>query len=118
VSDTNLTASVFKQNFVTDYLPLLVFRICSYDDLNQLITTPRDLEFTLELIEVSTPDQYEKETWQMDEIEKLAAVPRLKEEGNNLYRNKEYAKASQKYSMAIGILEQLMIKYVNFNFTN
>lgn len=81
-----------------------------YDDLNELITNPRDLEFIIELLQVETPDQYEKEAWQMDEVEKLAAVPILKEEGNQLYRNKEYKKAAEKYSTAIGIVDQLMLK--------
>lgn len=81
-----------------------------YDDLNVLITQPRDLEFVFELLSVETPEEYEKETWQMTENEKLDAVPILKEEGNTFYRNKEYDKAAAKYSTAIGILEQLMLK--------
>lgn len=82
-----------------------------YEDLNQLITNPRDLEFIMELIEVTHAGDYQKETWQMDEGEKLQQVPVLKEEGNKLYKEKDYSAAAEKYRVAIGILEQLMLKY-------
>lgn len=81
-----------------------------YDDLNRLMKEPCDLEFVLELIKVESPQEYEKECWQMDEDEKLKKIPLLKEEGNRLYRKKEYQKAADKYASAIGMLEQLMLK--------
>ncbi len=49
----------------------------------------------------------------MDENEKLAAIPTLREEGNNLYREKKIAEASKVYAQAIGIIEQLQLKYNN-----
>lgn len=79
-----------------------------YDDLNSLIKNPTDLEFILELTEVET--SYEKESWQMDEDEKLKKIPELKSEGNDLYHKQEYKKAAEKYALAIGMLEQLMLK--------
>lgn len=82
-----------------------------YDDLNELLKEPCDLEFILELLSVELPHEYEKETWQMEEGEKLEKIPKLKEEGNKLYQEKCYEKASDKYALAIGILEQLMLKY-------
>lgn len=85
-----------------------------YEDLNQLITNPKDLEFIIELIEVASAGDYQKETWQMDEGEKMEQVPLLKEEGNRLYKEKDYKAAAEKYRVAIGILEQLMLKYVAF----
>ena len=48
--------------------------------------------------------------WTMDEAEKIEAIPRLKEEGNSLYKQKEYEEAAEKYGMALGMLEQLMLK--------
>ncbi|XP_069703737.1 AH receptor-interacting protein [Periplaneta americana] len=80
-----------------------------YDDLNQLIKQPCDLEFILELIKVAAPEDYEKESWQMNEEEKLNAIPSLHANGNVLFRNKEYKAASDKYAQAIGMLEQLML---------
>lgn len=87
-----------------------------YDDLNMLIKSPCDLEFIIELLQVEAPEEYEKETWQMEESEKLRRIPELKSEGNQLYYNKEYLKASEKYAMAIGMLEQLMLKSVLVKF--
>lgn len=79
-----------------------------YEDLNMLIKEPCNLEFILELIQVES--SYEKESWQMDENEKLNKIPELKNEGNKFYQNKEYQKAAEKYATAIGLLEQLMLK--------
>lgn len=80
-----------------------------YDDLNDLIKCPQDLEFTIELLKVVLPNEYEKETWQMTEDEKLKSVPDLREKGNILFRKKDYDGASEIYAKAIGILEQLML---------
>lgn len=101
-----------------------------YDDLNQLMEKPTDLLFRIgklawlntrkvakfdlhftELLGVDLPQSYQKETWQMDERERLDALPRLKHEGNNLYQNKKNAEASLIYAQAIGIIEQLQLKY-------
>ena len=57
------------------------------------------------------PESYKKETWQMDESERLHALPKLKREGNELYQNKQNAEASKIYAQAIGIIEQLQLKY-------
>lgn len=45
----------------------------------------------------------------MDENEKLKAVPKLREKGNQEFRQKKYKDASESYAKAIGILEQLML---------
>ncbi|XP_023343245.1 aryl-hydrocarbon-interacting protein-like 1 [Eurytemora carolleeae] len=55
-----------------------------YDDLNELMKSPEDLEFVIELISVEA--EYEKESWQMDADEKLDSVPALKEAGNKLFK--------------------------------
>lgn len=96
-----------------------------YDDLNTFLKNPSDLEFTigllfifcssfitalLELVKVEQPEDYEKESWQMDENEKLKKVPELKERGNAEFNAKKYEQAADYYAKAIGIIEQLMIK--------
>ena len=99
-----------------------------YNDLNDLLKNPQDLEFTigmekcfvvvvvvvscvlLELIKVEHPEDYEKDAWQMNEGEKLDLVPQLKEMGNKEYKEKNYQIAADQYAKAIGIIEQLMIK--------
>jgi len=62
----------------------------------------------LELLSVE--DEYKKEMWQLSEGEKIDLVPRLKEEGNELFRKGQNHEAADKYSEALGILEQLMLR--------
>ncbi|XP_058804004.1 aryl-hydrocarbon-interacting protein-like 1 [Phymastichus coffea] len=80
-----------------------------YDDLNNLIKNPQNLEFTIELLQVILPHEYEKESWQMTEDEKLKNVPILREKGNVQFREKNYEAAANTYAQALGILEQLML---------
>ncbi|XP_043273267.1 AH receptor-interacting protein [Venturia canescens] len=80
-----------------------------YEDLNELIKNPQDLEFTFELLKVVPPSEYEKESWQMTEKERLDSVPGLREKGNSQFKEKNYKAASESYATAIGTLEQLML---------
>lgn len=100
-----------------------------YNDLNELLKNPSDLQFImgkilyickvrfiiilqfLEIVKVEQPDTYEKEVWQLGEQEKVNLVPKLKELGNVEYNNKNYIKAAELYAKAVGILEQLMLEY-------
>jgi len=79
-----------------------------YDDLNQLMKGPQDLEFIIELLSVE--DNYEKESWQMDADEKLDSVPDLKTQGNKLFQAENFSLAGAKYKDALGRLEQLMLR--------
>jgi len=81
-----------------------------YDDLNHLAEHPSNLLFRIELLSVEPPCSYKKEPWQMDEKEKLAALPKLKDEGNQLYKEKKISEAAHSYAQALGILEQLQLK--------
>ena len=72
---------------------------------------PADLDFTLELLSVEQPEEYKKEAWQMDAGEKMGEIPALKEEGNRLYLQRRVDEAEEKYKTAIGMLEQLMLRY-------
>ncbi|XP_054258764.1 AH receptor-interacting protein-like [Macrosteles quadrilineatus] len=81
-----------------------------HEDLNQLIKEPQDLQFVIELLKVENAGEYERESWQLSEDEKLAAVPRLREQGNLLYQQKQYQAAADKYAEAIGYIEQLLLK--------
>ena len=62
-----------------------------------------------ELLQVVPPANYEKESWQMTEAEKLDSIPELREKGNKLFKDKDYKQAAEVYASAIGILEQLML---------
>lgn len=46
----------------------------------------------------------------MNEDERLASIPALREAGNNSYRAGDHEIASSKYSEALGRLEQLMLR--------
>ena len=72
---------------------------------------PADLDFTLELLSVEQPEEYKKEAWQMDAGEKAGEIPALREEGNRLYMERRVDEAEEKYKTAIGMLEQLMLRY-------
>lgn len=81
-----------------------------YKDLDKLFSNPCDLEFTIELLEVELPEQYEKESWQLTDDEKTRAIETLRERGNQYYKAKDYAAAEESYRSALGMLEQLMLK--------
>lgn len=66
-----------------------------------------------ELLKLEMPEQFEKETWVMDASEKLQSIPNLREEGNKAYTNGNLDLASEKYSRALGFLEDLMLQYVH-----
>uniref|UniRef100_T1E743 peptidylprolyl isomerase n=1 Tax=Anopheles aquasalis TaxID=42839 RepID=T1E743_ANOAQ len=83
-----------------------------YRDLDELFAQPQDLEFTIELLSVESPGEYEQESWQLSDEEKLQRVSRLREQGNTAYGQQRYAAALEAYSYAIGIVEQLMLKWV------
>ncbi|CAI9734728.1 AH receptor-interacting protein-like [Octopus vulgaris] len=80
-----------------------------YPDLDKLMAKPEPLLFTLELTKIEAPGGYKQESWELNESEKLAAVPKLREEGNELYRDKKFKEANEKYAEALGMLEELML---------
>jgi len=67
-----------------------------------------------EVLTVEPAGEFRKEIWAMDENEKIALLPELREEGNALYKAGDYKNAAAKYADAIGILEQLLLTYVDF----
>nr|CAG4641029.1 EOG090X09NR [Eulimnadia texana] len=88
----------------------LAMQKLGYEDLDELLKEPKDLLFTFELLKVDYPEDYRKEIWQMDETEKINAVPKLREEGNRHYAANQIPEAAKAYSQALGILEQLQLK--------
>lgn len=62
------------------------------------------------MLEVELPGNYQKEAWAMSSDEKTDEIPRLKEEGNELYKNRQYDEAAEKYSLALGLLERLVMQ--------
>ena len=62
------------------------------------------------MLKVEKPGDYDKEVWTMTESEKIKLIPTLKEDGNVLYKEKNYTKAAEKYGEALGLLEELVLK--------
>lgn len=59
---------------------------------------------------MSQVDEYEKESWQLNESEKSIAIETLRLKGNQLYKEKNYAEAEKSYRNALGMVEQLILK--------
>ncbi|XP_024264131.1 aryl-hydrocarbon-interacting protein-like 1 [Oncorhynchus tshawytscha] len=53
-----------------------------YDDLDQLQKEPQPLYFVLELVRVHRPSEYDRESWALNDEERLKAVPLLHGKGN------------------------------------
>lgn len=81
-----------------------------HPDLDDLLKCPTKLDFVIELLKVELPQDYDKEVWQMEHEEQLSSIPRLKEEGNQLYKAGQIQQAVERYGKALSILEQLMLK--------
>lgn len=81
-----------------------------YCDLDELLKNPCDLEFIFEMLSIEQPQDYQKDSWQMDDEEKFQMVKKVKEEGNEKYKEKDLKGAESCYQYAIGLLEQLMLK--------
>ena len=65
----------------------------------------------LQLLEqVEAPSQYQRETWNLNNHEKMQAVPILHGEGNRLFKLGRYEEASNKYQEAIVCLRNLQTK--------
>ncbi|OQR67866.1 AH receptor-interacting protein-like [Tropilaelaps mercedesae] len=78
--------------------------------LDLLLEKPCDLKFTFELLSVEEAGSYEKEGWSMTPEERLSNVPRLKEQGNELFRQGDIAGACAKYFDAISHVEALLLR--------
>lgn len=81
-----------------------------YHDLDELFRNPTDLIFTLEVLSIDLPEEYEKESWQLNEDEKLKSVEDHRIRGNELFKRNQLLEAEEMYLKALGILEQLMLR--------
>lgn len=81
-----------------------------YDDLDELFRSPCDLIFTIENISIELAEEYERESWQLNEEEKIKAVEDYRVKGNELFKQNQFGAAEQMYSSALGIIEQLMLR--------
>lgn len=56
------------------------------------------------------PDEYQKETWQLNDTERFNVITENRELGNELYRQGKIDEAEEKYRAALEIIEQLLLK--------
>src|SRR5699024_750094 len=96
---------------IFDFIGMQSKKGYGYSDLDHLVEhPPKKLLFTIEIIQVESPEQVDKEIWLMNEEEMNKNVPVLRKEGNDLFAQKQHLQASLKYRKALAILEQLMIR--------
>ncbi|MBN3313335.1 AIP protein, partial [Atractosteus spatula] len=82
-------------------------------DLDRLQKEHQPLVFTIELLQVSQcVCSYRQDAWAMSDEEKLAAVPIIHEEGNELFRQGQITAAVEKYHNAIACLKNLQMKVI------
>lgn len=65
--------------------------------------------------QVQQPSEYDRETWAMSDEERLKAVPVLHGQGNKLYKQGQYQKATVKYKEAIICIKNVQIKVITSN---
>lgn len=70
-----------------------------YADLDALLKKPKSLDFIFEVVKVEQPGEYKKDSWSLTSEEQLTEIPLLKQEGNQHYKEKNFAKAIEKYAI-------------------
>uniref|UniRef100_A0A8B9XCT0 Aryl hydrocarbon receptor interacting protein like 1 n=1 Tax=Bos mutus grunniens TaxID=30521 RepID=A0A8B9XCT0_BOSMU len=89
---------------------MFAYHTLGYEDLDELQKEPQPLIFIIELLQVEAPSQYQRETWNLNNQEKMQAVPILHGEGNRLFKLGRHEEASNKYQEAIVCLRNLQTK--------
>lgn len=81
-----------------------------YDDLDELFRNPCDLIFTIENLAIDLAEEYQKESWQLNEDEKLKSVEEYRIKGNEFFKQNRFKEAEEMYSLSLGTIEQLMLR--------
>lgn len=68
-----------------------------YPDLDALLKNPKALDFVFEVVKVEQPGEYKQDPWSLTPDEQEAEIPVLKQEGNELYKQKKYSEAIEKF---------------------
>ncbi|XP_078404069.1 aryl-hydrocarbon-interacting protein-like 1 [Cetorhinus maximus] len=89
---------------------MFAYHSLGYDDLDELQKEPQPLIFVIELLKIESPSAYKRETWAMNDDEKLKAVPLLHGMGNKLFKLGRYPDALAKYREAVICLKNLQVK--------
>uniref|UniRef100_A0A1I7TUX9 TPR_REGION domain-containing protein n=1 Tax=Caenorhabditis tropicalis TaxID=1561998 RepID=A0A1I7TUX9_9PELO len=81
-----------------------------YDELDELMKNPRPLRFVFHLLQVLEPNEYEHDSWQLGEEDKLKSVEALRQKGNDLFIKKDYKEAIDVYRDALTRLDTLILR--------
>ncbi|CAL2032467.1 unnamed protein product [Caenorhabditis brenneri] len=81
-----------------------------YNELDELMKNPRPLRFVFHLLKVFEPNEYEHESWQLGEEDKLKSVEELRQKGNDLFVKKDYKEAIDVYRDALTRLDTLILR--------
>uniref|UniRef100_A0AC34QEJ1 Uncharacterized protein n=1 Tax=Panagrolaimus sp. JU765 TaxID=591449 RepID=A0AC34QEJ1_9BILA len=81
-----------------------------YPELDDFMNNPSPIRLIIHLKQYIPADQYKADSWQMNDETKLRTVDQLKEEGNRLFKEKEFVLATEKYREALTILDTLLLK--------
>uniref|UniRef100_A0A0K0DCF3 TPR_REGION domain-containing protein n=1 Tax=Angiostrongylus cantonensis TaxID=6313 RepID=A0A0K0DCF3_ANGCA len=71
---------------------------------------PRPLRIIFHLLSVTQPEHYEAEGWQLSSEEKMKSVETLRLQGNELFTQKNFEGAIDKYREALGRLDTLILR--------
>ncbi|XP_044512676.1 aryl-hydrocarbon-interacting protein-like 1 [Gracilinanus agilis] len=89
---------------------MFAYHTLGYEDLDELQKEPQPLIFITELLKVEAPSDYKRETWSLNNDEKMQVVPVLHGDGNRLFKLGRYEEAAAKYQEAIICLKNLQTK--------
>uniref|UniRef100_F6YMM2 Aryl hydrocarbon receptor interacting protein like 1 n=1 Tax=Monodelphis domestica TaxID=13616 RepID=F6YMM2_MONDO len=89
---------------------MFAYHTLGYEDLDELQKEPQPLIFITELLKVEAPSDYKRETWSLNNDEKMQVVPILHGDGNRLFKLGRYEEAAAKYQEAIICLKNLQTK--------
>ncbi|CAI4229211.1 unnamed protein product [Auanema sp. JU1783] len=81
-----------------------------YVELDELMRKPCVIRFIFHLLEVYAPHEYEAESWQLSCEEKLESVEKLRQQGNDLFKEKNLDQAIIKYKEALHRLDTLLLR--------
>ncbi|XP_018933056.2 aryl-hydrocarbon-interacting protein-like 1 [Cyprinus carpio] len=89
---------------------MFAYHSLGYDDLDELQKEPQPLYFVMELLKVQQPSEYDRESWALNDEERLKAVPVLHGQGNKLFKQGRYEDATMKYKEAIMCIKNVQTK--------
>ncbi|KAA0702021.1 Aryl-hydrocarbon-interacting protein-like 1 [Triplophysa tibetana] len=89
---------------------MFAYHSLGYDDLDELQKEPQPLYFVMELLKVQQPSEYDRESWALNDEERLKAVPVLHGQGNKLFKQGRFEDATMKYKEAIVCIKNVQSK--------